>query len=215
MTTTDTDISEHQVQTCVYIPTFKFKKCEIRSCKNWSEVTKTSCLAIDRAQPIGNKVISDAEIHLFKFNNAGITGRMVAAKRKRAVTRVKSVLTLHAYIAWIREKFKPEANKFYRGKYVERAELEYPLKISKLGFKNWMWPHIVDINTYKQFLGKKEGDCTEIELHQLLDTTDLKFNALVEQTIGTQVSNQHTEGQKNERTIHKRKTINLGRPGGI
>jgi len=170
-------------------------------------VTKTSCLAVDRAPPVGNKVISDAEIHLFKFNNTGVTGRLVAAKRKRAITRVKSILTLHAYITWIRGKFKPEEHKFYRGKYLERAELEYPLKISRIGFKNWMWIHIVNKDVYKQFLGKKEGDCTEIELHHMLDTTDLKFNTLVEQVKttskpATAPQPQYRQGPKNERTIN-------------
>lgn len=203
MTKCQIDLSTYSVQTCVYVPVYKFKKCDIRSCKNWSEVTKTSCLAVDRAQPVGNKVISDAEIHLFKFNNTGVTGRLVAAKRKRAVTRIKSILTLHAYITWIHSKFQPEEHKFYRGKYIERAEFEYPLKISRIGFKNWMWPHIVNKDVYKQFLGKKEGDCTEIELHHMLDMTDLKFNTLAEQVKAvskpavTQPS-QYKQGPKNE-----------------
>ena len=220
MTTCQSDLSAHQVQTCVYVPAFKFKKCDIRSCKNWSEVTKASCLAIDRAQPVGNKIISDAEIHLFKFDKAGVTGRLVAAKRKRAVSRVKSILTLHAYINWIRAKFKPTEPKFYRGKYIERAELEYPLKVSRVGFKNWMWPHLVDTDVYKQFLGKKEGDCTEIELHHMLDMTDLKFSVLAEQVKGagrrtdTPQPQQYRKGPKNE-CNHYKQTSNHRRPRSV
>lgn len=194
-------LENYPVQSCVYVPTYKFKKCEISSCKNWSSVTKTSCLAIDRVQPIGNKVISDAEIHLFKFSEAGVTGRLVSAKRKRAVTRVKCILTLHAYLVWIRGKFTPEVGKFYRGKHVEKAELEYPLRISKVGFKNWMWPYLVDPEVYKQFLGKKEGECTEIELYHMLDMTDLKLGVLAEQVknAGRSQTYLKNEGQKNER----------------
>lgn len=172
--------SSDRVNTCVYVPQFKFKTCTIRTCKNYTEVTSCKCLAIDRAQPVGNKAISDSELHLFKFGSDGVTGRLVSIKRKKAVFRVKAILILYSYIEYIKNNYKP-SGKVFQGKAIDKAEISYPLKIRKLEFQNWMWEYLVDAKVYAKFTGKKEGECSTFKVNMLINMTALKFKNLLAQ----------------------------------
>lgn len=165
--------------TCPYVEWYKFGKCEVTTCKNHTTKTKTSCLALDRQAPTGNKIISDAEIHLFKFAEDNVSTRLVALKRKRAVTRVKSVLILKSYIEYLEQKYsKTETWKRYKSELTVRYEARYPLKIKKLRFQNWMWPYFISKTEYKAFTSKNGGECLEIDLQVLLELTSRKIEAL-------------------------------------
>jgi hypothetical protein len=169
-----------KVNTCVYVPQFKFHTCTIKTCKNYTDVTATHCLAIDRVQPLGNKIISDAELHMFKFNADGVTSRLVSLKRKKAIYRVKAILILNQFIEFIKSNYKSNGLAF-NGKSVEKAELSYPLKIRKLKFQNWMWEYLVDQKVYAKFTKQKEGECGLFKIYMLLNLTALKFKTLISQ----------------------------------
>jgi len=172
------------VQTCPYVEGYKFKKCEIRTCKNYSQVTPCQCLEIDRVKTNGNKVISDAELHLFKCGSKGVTTRGVALNRKRAIERAKYLIILHKYLEFItgRYEVQGEDSPFIKGKRVQRAQTIYPLGIKRLKFKNWQWHYVVDPVVLEEFLETfPGGECQEIKIEQLLSTTPLKYNKLLKE----------------------------------
>lgn len=171
------DISALKVQDCPYIEWYKFRQCTIKTCRNFTSATSSRCLAIDRVQPIGNKVISDAELHLFKFPDSGVSTRFISIKRKKAVLRVKSILILHAFIDFIKQNYKPD-ERYWSNKLVERLELEYPLRILKLGYMNWMLPYVTSKKVYEKFAAKKGGECGLFKPNMLLCMTEMKFKAL-------------------------------------
>ena len=165
-----------KTNTCLYVEWYKFHKCEIRTCKNFTSITRTSCLALDRVNPSGVRAITDAELHMYKYPEAKVSTRLIALKRKAAVDRVKAMLVLRELIEFIREKN-------HVGQSVEtpatiKLESLYPLKVKKLKFESWMWPHIVSTKTYEEFLSRQSGECSQIYLHQLLNITAMKFDAL-------------------------------------
>lgn len=173
-------LPERKVNTCIYVEGYKFYECVIKTCKNFTEGTKSKCLAVDRVQPVGNKIISDAELHLYKFTDAKVSTRLVSIKRKKAVTRVKAILILNAFIEFIKENYKPK-DKMYSGKMVEKLELDYPLRIQKLQFYNWMWPYLTSKKVYKKFVTKKGGECATFKVHMLLNLTRMKYETLIKQ----------------------------------
>jgi hypothetical protein len=172
--------ADQKVNSCIYVEGFKFYECTIRTCKNYTEVTKHKCLAIDRVQPIGNKIISDAELHLYKFSGVKVSTRLVSIKRKKAIMRVKAILILNSLVEYIRENYKPK-EKSYSGKMVEKLEEEYPLRIRKLQFQNWMWPYLTSKKVYKKFVKKKGGEVSQFPVHALLNLTRMKYETLIKQ----------------------------------
>lgn len=171
------DISKLKTQECVYVSWYQFKQCTIRTCRNYTAATSSHCLAIDRAQPLGNKIISDAELHLFKFGSAGVSTRLISIKRKKAVARVKAMLILNEFIEYIRGRFKPD-ERYWSNPLVEQLELAYPLRVMRLGYMNWMLPYLTSEKTYTKFATKKGGECGAFKVHTLLGMTEMKFMAL-------------------------------------
>jgi hypothetical protein len=172
------NIMELPIRACVYIDWYKFRRCDVRTCKNFTSATSSRCLAIDRVQPIGNKIISDAELHMFKYPKAGVSTRLISLRRKKAVQRVKAILVLHEFVSYINQTKRPD-DRYWSGKLVERLELDYPLRIMKLGYMNWMLPHLTSVDLYEQFATKMKGECLSFKIHHLLDITEMKFQALL------------------------------------
>ncbi len=164
---------EEELNTCVYVGWYRFKRCGIKTCKNYTSRTENGCLALDRQAPIGNKIISDSELNLFKFHEDGISTRAASQKRKKAVNRVKGILALRGYIEHIHQKYRISLNSELRftDPLLLGARKVYPLKVKRLGFKNWMWPLLLNEREYKAFAEKKGGEIAQIALHELLDVT--------------------------------------------
>jgi hypothetical protein len=166
---------------CPFVPEYEFKLCEIKTCKNHSPITDCFCLAIDRVSTTGVKVISDAEITLFKFSDEKVTTRLVSMRRKEAVERVKCMLILKRYIDFIIEKYEVqgEDSHFVSGKYIQKMQTVYPLSTRRLNFKNWIWHYMCDEDVHNEFIQKQNGgECKEFKIEQLLRTTSLKYEKL-------------------------------------
>lgn len=171
-------VSDDQVRTCPYQDWYKFKQCTIHTCKNHTTQTAHHCLAVDRVQPTGNKIISDAEIHYYKFHAEGISTKYVSIKRKEAMGRVVAILALRSFIEYLKEKYDEEKPIYYVHKKIAARELAYPLKIGKLQFENWMWKYITDPKVFRQFRAGKSGGIKEIAHCELLDVTPAKLEIL-------------------------------------
>lgn len=174
-------VPQRPVHQCIYVEGYQFHECAITSCKNHTEVTKTKCLAIDRVQPVGNKIISDAELHLYKYSDQKVSTRLISLKRKKAIARVKAILILYQFIEYIRDNYKPKGDRVYNGKLVEKMELSYPLKISKLRFFNWMWPYLTSKKVWRKFAKKGGGECGTFKVYMLLNLTRMKYESLIKQ----------------------------------
>jgi len=168
---------QQQINSCLYVDWYKFHKCEIKTCKNYTPITKNSCLALDRVNPSGVKSITDAELHMYKYPEAKVSTRLISLKRKAAVDRVKFILILKEYLDYIRET--KDKGSSVSSNYTIKIEAAYPLKVKRLRFEKWMWPHLVSDTEYREFLSSRNGECSLIALHQLLNMTAMKFDALV------------------------------------
>lgn len=151
---------------CPVVPWYRFKECEISTCKNFTKETKHRCLELDRKKPAGTKQFSDSELNLFKFKDRKISTRLVQMHRKNAVQNVKSILILHKFIVWLDENFTTRS----RHPRPELKELEkiYPLRVKRLGWKNWMWGYILQPEVWNRFVEKMGGECATFSVHQLL-----------------------------------------------
>lgn len=178
------ELAHLPTRVCPIVERYKFKLCDIRTCKNWSDVTECKCLAIDRVGTSGIKIISDAEINLLKFGKKDVTTRSVAMKRKIAIDRVKCMLILKKYLDFIIDKYEKqgEDSSFISGKYVQLAQTVYPLSTKRLNFKNWIWHFLVDDDVYKEFIDKQQGgECTEFKIEQLLSMTSLRYKKVLKE----------------------------------
>ena len=176
---------DRPIHSCIYVENFQFHECTIRSCKNHTDVTTSKCLAIDRVQPVGNKIYSDAELHLYKFSDKKASTRLISIKRKKAIMRVKGILILHAFLEYIRDNHKAKRVEPYSNKLIEKMEASYPLKIRKLQFENWMWPYLTSKKVWRKFATHKGGECEEFKVFMLLNLTRMKYDNLIKQLKGT------------------------------
>lgn len=187
------------VHTCIYVEQFKFRECTIKTCKNFTPVTATKCLAIDRVQPVGNKIISDAELHLYKYSDEKVSTRLISLKRKKAIMRVKAILILHSLIEYIRDNYKSKGQVFASA-LVTEIESEYPLKVRKLQFQNWMWPYLTSKKVWRKFATKMGGECAIFKPYMLLNLDRVKFDSLISQLKEAK----HERSSKTKSNNHRR-----------
>lgn len=172
------ELDTRPIHTCIYVEQFRFRECTIKTCKNYTDVTATKCLAIDRVQPVGNKIISDAELHLYKYSKEKVSTRLISLKRKKAIMKVKAILILHSLLEYIRENYKPKGRVF-KCNQITKVEAEYPLKIRKLQFQNWMWPYLISKKVWRKFVTKKGGECSIFKPYTLLNLDRTEFDSLI------------------------------------
>ncbi len=151
---------------CPIVPWYKMVQCDISTCKNFTSETEHRCLEIDRRKPEGTKQFSDAELNLYKFRHKKISTRLVQIHRKNAVQSVKAILILHHFITWIEESYKPGAR--FNHPDMKALEREYPLKVKRLGWRNWMWEYLLDEAVWNKFVKRSEGECASFNIYQLL-----------------------------------------------
>ena len=168
-----------QIKTCPYVEWYQFKVCTIKSCKNFNTVTPSRCLAVDRIRPEGTKVISDAELNLYKFPESGLSTRVIQIKRKRATDRITSLLLLSRFIEYIKENF--EEGGVFTTPIINEAETKYPLNIPKLGWENWMWEYLMDESVWEAFCKKVGGQSKEFPVQRLLAMKLVTFEKLCKQ----------------------------------
>lgn len=170
-------MSEKKVAKCPLVEWYEFEQCEIRTCKNYTSETQRHCLELDRKKPEGAKQFSDAELNLYKFKSRGISTRLVQIHRKNAIQGVKAILILREYIEWLSENYKDKTT--YKDKSLLALEGEYPLKVKRLGWKNWMWEYLLNESIWQKFIAVNGGECSTFDVHQLLGIKLSKFESLL------------------------------------
>ena len=186
---------------CPYVSWYQFNQCSIKSCKQHTTEAPHHCLAVDRIRPEGTKVISDAEIHLYKYKDDKISTRLVQMRRKNATDRVRNLLVLHAFIEHIREN--KESGGVFTTPSLTRMERRYPLRIRKLNWQNWMWEYLLDDATWKSFRTGKSKELAEIGLDQLLCIKLTKLEKLL-QDFNTGVTPNEVHGERSQNSDNRR-----------
>lgn len=166
------------MKTCIYVPWYKFKQCEVRTCKNWTDKTTHKCLAVDRVRPEGSKIISDAEINYYKFAEQGISSRLIQIKRKKATSRVEAIIMLSEFIKFIKENC--ESGGVFKTQVSDRMEARYPLKFKKVGFENWMWEYLTDEKVLDAFY-RKCRPANKLPVHIMLRMKLVSYVKLIKQ----------------------------------
>lgn len=177
-----------KTKTCPVVEWYKFHACDITTCKNYTSETQHHCIELDRKRPIGAKQFSDAELNFYKFKKRGVSTRLVQIYRKEAIDRVKHIVILQKFIEYLIENRKAEGS--FTNSLVLRAEKRYPLRIKRLGWKNWMWQHLIVDQTFETFKTNAGGECVGVSVHQLLSITEEDYKLL------------QNEGTKDERKKH-------------
>lgn len=168
-----------KLATCPIVPWYQFKQCDIATCKNHTKETARCCLELDRKKPEGTKQFSDAELNFYKFKDKGISTRLVQIHRKNAVQNVKAILALKKFIEWIADNFQPGGTFNYPD--FRALEKESPLRIKRLGWKNWMWEYVLDDQVWSRFVARLDGECRTFEVHQLLGLKLGRYEELLRQ----------------------------------
>jgi hypothetical protein len=168
-----------KVVRCPLVDWYELTQCQITTCKNHTNETEHCCLEIDRKKPEGTKQFSDAELNLYKFKGRKISTRLVQIHRKNAVQSVKSILVLRKFIEWIADSYKPGAK--FNNPDMKQIERSYPLRIKRLGWKNWMWEYVLDDQAWTKFSSKTEGECSSFEVYNLLGIKLGRYEELVQQ----------------------------------
>lgn len=166
---------------CPLVPWYQFNQCDIKTCKNYTTETPRHCLELDRKKPEGTKQFSDAELNLYKFKSRHISTRLVQIRRKEAIQNVKNILVLKRFVEWLADNFQPKPG-FRLKPDMRRLEKDYPLKVKRLGWKNWMWAYVLDNKTWETFCQREGGECATFSVYQLLCIKMGRFENLLQPT---------------------------------
>ena len=153
-------------------------KCPINTCQYHTTETSRGCLALDRKES-SNKVITDIELHHYKFKNTGITQRNVNTKRKVAIGRVRNLIVLQYFIFYIEERFNEEDGLQYEPGISQRVDAlvnSYPLRIKRLKFKPWMLAFVLDESILQEYMDSAvQNKNSDVNLKNMLDLVPKKL----------------------------------------
>lgn len=132
------------IKQCPLKSTYLFTSaCTINSCKLYTLVTDNNCLMLDNV--ISDENITDEQLLQYKFSDTDLTEKDVIALRKKAVDRVKNIVTLYRLISQVAEhKATSPKYKLTNHAIIDKVLTSKPLSISKLGFESWMFARLVD-----------------------------------------------------------------------
>jgi hypothetical protein len=124
-------------------------------------------------------VISDAEIHLYKLSDLNLKPRIVQIKRKKFVDRVKCIVILYEFIEFLR--LNKESGGVFSTPLLLAAEKEYPFRIPRIGWENWMWEYLLDKQVWEEFLKNASTEYKEYPLSQIIGMKPTKLAKLMEE----------------------------------
>lgn len=143
---------------CPMCPRYKFKTtCRVTTCKMWTPITASNCLAIDIKFSAEDKPFSDGELLHYKFSDKELSVKDIAKIRRQAVDRVKGLIMLSQFILTLKEN--PPQQKYQhvpgKSKVVDAILNTPPLSLPRLEFESWMLPLIFDTELAEATIGKK------------------------------------------------------------
>lgn len=135
---------------------FEFtKKCSIHSCKFNTDRLETGCLAIERKDTLGKKLLTDRELCYYKFNN-DIPLQSVTALRKHALCKTKKIISLYYYVQFVQN----QTHLLQIEPTIEATKLltKFPVRLKKLNITPVLLANLLIESNFEKFKTKKSID---------------------------------------------------------
>ena len=162
---------------CRANPDYYFDECCVSSCKNYSAVIPSKCLAVERKDCLNSdRGISDHEIRFFK-NYSSV--KQVVRNRKQAFNSVYSIIILDKFIDYINQLqkvFVPQ--QILLEKDISEVLTKYPLNLPDFNVTPSLLVYLFDEATYNAFSVRTCKMCNEYSLHSILNLDEQSVLAL-------------------------------------
>ena len=157
---------------------YTFNTCKITTCKYSSSKLKTGCMRLERKNTEGYKSMSDGELFYYKFTEEEDI-KKAASVRRKAVSRVKSILVLHRFLDYIRENFEPLFFLDEESKELTSILSMYPFNVKELKVEYWMLFYIFDDSVFHRFTNSnRSGDVKAFTCGSVLSMSKRVFFSL-------------------------------------
>lgn len=153
---------------CPLVEWYRFKtSCSIATCKFYTDVLVTKCIAIERKESVGKKQLTDRELAYYKFGVDGVNS--VIAYRKKVQIRSKKLLILYYYVQYV------YANVDYKSytlhKKLKKFQKKFPLRLKKLNITEDLFAAMLDGNVFLKYSTRLVND-PDITLNAMLFIKD-------------------------------------------
>ena len=172
-------IFSHQ---CRANPDYYFDECCVSSCKNYSAVIQSKCLAEERKDCLNSdRGISDHEIRFFKSYSSV---KQVVRNRKQAFNSVYAILILDKYLDYINQLQKvPTKEQILLEKDISAVLKKYPLNLPDFNITPSLLVYLFDEATYNAFSVRTCKMCNEYSLHAILNLDEQSVMSLKDKVI--------------------------------
>jgi len=138
-----------EVSKCVLVEWYQFKgQCPIKRCKFNTSKLKTGCLALERRDTAGKKLLTDRELRYYKFDNETHVNN-ISTHRKKVLANTKRIITLYYYIQYILNNCKIQ--QIECGPNAEKLLHEFPLKLKKLNMTSTLLANMLIESNFEQY----------------------------------------------------------------
>jgi hypothetical protein len=159
---------------CPLVEWYKYKnKCTIATCKFNTQALASGCIAIERLDTNGKKLLTDRELCYYKFNNS-ISVVEVTQHRKKVMQRVKRILTLHYYVQYIHTNVKLVEYKV--PKICLKLLRKPPFKLAKLNINEITLCNMLNVNNFNAFKQSMKLD-SDFHIWDVFFMTQKKWEA--------------------------------------
>ena len=118
------------INQCTLVDWYRFKgRCEVKTCKFFTDKLNSGCLAIERKDTYGKKLLTDRELRYYKFGN-DLPINAVSAHRKKMLINVKKVIALYYYIQYIQNNC--QIQQIECDENMANLLTKFPLKLKKI-----------------------------------------------------------------------------------
>lgn len=127
-------------------------KCQIETCKYYTERTKNHCMGLDTVFSATEKGVTDAELRFLKIPEQ--TKREAFVLRRDATEKVLAILALHHAVNVCREEM--DADVFPLETPVTTKIMRHPIfHDPDIGMETWMLTYLLDAKFMKRFNNPK------------------------------------------------------------
>lgn len=133
---------------CPLFDGYRFKtKCQVDTCKYYTERTKSKCMGLDTVFSATEKGVTDAELRFLKIPEQ--TKREAFVLRRDAQEKVQVILALHQAALICREEM--DSDVFPMETPVTTKIMQHPLfKDPDIGLEVWMLTYLLDAKFMKR-----------------------------------------------------------------
>lgn len=190
-------MDQKEIKICPLVENYQFVgKCSIKSCQNFTPVTCSGCLMLDRTER-SDSIITDNELLYYKmkpnktaFDKEDLEVKDAIAARKKYETRVKNNILFFLYVEYVKHNHKPSPLFHYvSGVSVALDQIieGYPFNQNVVNFEPWMLLYLLNVSVFSNFTSSEHRfDVSGSTICGLLAQTPGKYKTLKEEVKGFQ-----------------------------